>query len=43
MTRACLLWVAFMAALGSALCVAESAQAQICTDYYRFGPIYSNY
>ncbi len=42
MTRACLFWAVFMAALGSALAVTDRAHAQICTDYYRFGPLYSN-
>ena len=42
MTRACLRWAVLMATLGSALMLAANTQAQICTDYYRFGPIYSN-
>ena len=43
MTRACLRWAVLMATLGSILMAAERSHAQICTDYYRFGPIYSDY
>ena len=42
MTRACLRWAVLMAALGSVLMLATRSEAQICTDYYRFGPTYSN-
>ncbi len=42
MTRAFLRWAVLMATLGSALAMAVTAQAQICTDYYRFDPINSN-
>ena len=42
MTRACLRWAVLIATLGFALLLAANTQAQICTDYYRFGPIHSN-